>query len=151
MALVTVAAGGCGGTAGGQRARNAPVSTRGPTGPDLTDFPQLIDFKRAVGFDPLSSELTVYTSGRAVAVITNGGRNGEKKQIFTLATAQLRRLRHMVRAARLMNTTCCEVNLYIYWIIDEGGSGRLQQGRVPRRLRPLVAELNRILDSHIDY
>ncbi len=141
---------GCSGSRNEQASHAAKAAERVPTGPDLGNFPQLIDFRRAVGFDPLSSELTVYASGRAVAVITYGGLNGEKKHLFTLAPAQLRRLRDLVGHARLRNTTCCNVNLYIYWIIARSGSARLQQGRIPRRLEPLIRELNAILDAHIN-
>src|SRR5581483_11221528 len=115
---------------------------RGTTAARLSrpQAPLLLDFKRTVGFDPLSSELTIRADGHATAVITLGGRNGEKKQVFTLAPDQLAQLRRMLARAPLRNTTCCNVNLYIYWLIGRGHSVRLQQGRLPAKLRPLIAK-----------
>ena len=52
---------------------------------------------------------------------------------------------------RLRNTSCCNINLYIYWLVDHAHSVRLQQGRIPRSLRPLVGELNSIADAHMSY
>jgi hypothetical protein len=113
--------------------------------------PLLVNFKRTVGFDPLSSELTILADGRATAVITLGGRNGEKKQVFTLPPNQLAQVKRTLANAPLRSTTCCSVNLYIYWLIGRGHSVRLQQGRLPPKLRPLIAELNAIADAHMSY
>ena len=113
--------------------------------------PLLVSFKRTVGFDPLSSQLTVYGDGSAVAIITLGGVDGEKKHVFRLTAAQLGRLRALLDRARLRSTSCCNVNLYIYWLVGHGHSVRLQQGRIPRSLRPLVDQLNAIADAHMSY
>ena len=113
--------------------------------------PKLVYFKRTVGFDPLSSELTVYADGRAVAIITLGGVDGEKKHVFRLTDEQLRRVSDLLAHAPLRNTSCCNINLYIYWLVDHAHSVRLQQGRIPRSLRPLVGELNSIADAHMSY
>lgn len=128
------------------------VTVRSVTGSAPAETPpKLVYFKRTVGFDPLSSELTVYADGRAVAIITLGGVDGEKKHVFRLTDEQLRRVRDLLAHAPLRNTSCCNVNLYIYWLVDHAHSVRLQQGRIPRSVRPLVRELNSIADSHMSY
>ena len=119
--------------------------------PPQAQAPLLLDFKRTVGFDPLSSELTIRIDGHATAVITLGGLNGEKKHAFTLARNQLAQVKRMLARAVLKSTSCCNVNLYIYWLMGHGHSVRLQQGRLPAKLRPLIAELNTIADAHMNY
>lgn len=99
----------------------------------------------------MSSELTIRTDGHATAVITLGGVDGEKKHVFTLPGRQLTQVKSMLAHVRLASTSCCNVNLYIYWLIAGGQSARLQQGRLPARLRPLIAKLNAIADAHMTY
>ena len=138
---VAMAIGGCGGhEATGGHAKTQPRPA-----------PLLLNFKRTVGFDPLSSELTIRSDGHATAVITLGGVNGEKKHVFTLPGRQLAQVKRMLAQVPLQSTSCCNVNLYIYWLIARGQSVRLQQGRLPARLRPFIAELNAIADAHMNY
>jgi hypothetical protein len=111
----------------------------------------LVFFKRTLGADPLASQLTVYTNGQAVAVITNGGIDGAVVHKFDLATAKFRRLRGLVRHTHVRDTSCCNVGLYIYWVSARNGSHRLQQGIVPRTSRSLITELNAITDIYASY
>lgn len=113
--------------------------------------PIYVFFKRAQGVDPLASQLTVYADGTAVAVITNGGVDGAKKHTFSLSLAGLRHLRYLVARTRLRDTRCCNTELYTYWVTAGGQSARLEQGAVPRPMRPLLADLNAITDAHTNY
>ncbi len=108
-------------------------------------------FKRALGFDPVASQLTVDKDGRAEALITLGGPQGQHKQVFTLPPAELHRLRNLLRGSRLRNTTCCNPGFYIYWISIAAHSWRLQQRDVPRSARGLIDELDAITDSHTGF
>jgi hypothetical protein len=155
-----VLAAGCGGAHG-----TRPIATHGKSRPAATDVrasaagvaasaasaPQLVFFKRAVGVDPLASQLTVYRDAMATAVITLGGANGGHIQTFPMSVAQFRRLSSLLRHARLRNTGCCDVGAYIYWVIGDGRSARLEQHEVPRDLRPLIEDLNAITDAHTTY
>jgi hypothetical protein len=113
--------------------------------------PLLVYFKRAVSADPLASQLIVDTRGRASALITLGGINGEKKHLFALAPAQLKRLRRLITGTRLRDTTCCDTRYYIYWVTMRGHTWRLQQRRVPPPMRPLIHELDALTDAHTGY
>jgi hypothetical protein len=113
--------------------------------------PLLVYFKRAVGEDPLASQLIVDTDGSASALITLGGPSGEKKHVFAMAPAQLRRLRRLIVRTHLHDTWCCDTNYYIYWVTVAGHSWRLQQRRVPPAMRPLINELDAITDAHTGF
>jgi hypothetical protein len=141
LVVIAMALGGCGGH----------EATSSLARPQTRPAPLLLNFKRTVGFDPLSSELTIRSDGHATAVITLGGVDGEKKHVFTLPRTQLAQVKRMLARTRLRSTSCCNVNLYIYWLIARGQSVRLQQGRLPVRLKPLIAELNAIADAHMSY
>lgn len=143
---------GCG--SGSARTHGAAhVDATAPAEPSLYGGPAplLVYFKRAVSADPLASQLIVDTDGRASALITLGGINGEKKHVFAMAPAQLRRLRRLVTHTRLRDTTCCDTRYYIYWVTMRGRTWRLQQRRVPASMRPLIHELDAITDSHTGY
>jgi hypothetical protein len=129
----------------------SPATTGTTPAPSLAAGQLLILFKRAVGVDPLSSQLTVDRDGRTAALITLGGPGGQHKQLFAMPAAQLRHLRRLLQNTRLRDTTCCDARYYIYDVSAQGHSWRLQQGDIPGPLRPLIAYLNAILDRHTAY
>lgn len=116
--------------------------------PSLAPGKLLVFFKRVVGADPLASQLTVDKDGRAAAVITLGGVEGEHKQIFTMPPGQLQRLRRLIGGTRLRNTGCCDARFYIYWVSIGAHSWTLEQREVPRAIRPLMDDLDAITDRH---
>ena len=143
-AILATAAGGCCVARPAVRRRAAAVYG-GPA-------PLLVYFKRAIGFDPLASDLVVDRDGSAVATITLGGVSGQKRHEFTLAADRLRTLRQLVATTRLTDTACCnDAGYYLYLISAGGHTWRLEQRRVPRRARRLIDALNAIADSHIRY
>ena len=114
--------------------------------------PLLILFKRAIGVDPLSSQLVVDTDGSAAATVTLGGVSGQKRHDFTITGPRLHALRRLIAHSRLSDTACCnDPNYYLYWISAGGHTWRLEQRRVPRATRRLIHTLNAITDAHIDY
>ena len=108
----------------------------------------LVFFKRSIGVDPLASYFTLYTSGRGVATIVYGGRNGARVHGFHLGANQLRRLRRLLRRTRLQDATIRNPSLYTYWVTTADGAHRLQQGAVPRSARPLLGALTAIADAN---
>jgi hypothetical protein len=156
FALALALLSGCGGT---ERERAAQRPAPKPAAAVQPSGPVLVYFRRVQGVDPLASFLIVHTNGTALAVITYGGlgggggahAGGEVKHTFVLRDAQLRQLKAMIRDTRLRATTCCKVNLYIYWLTARNRSLRLQQGAVPRAERPLINDLNVITDAHTKY
>lgn len=113
--------------------------------------PLLVYFKRAVSADPVASQLIVDVDGRASALVTLGGINGEKKHVFVMDPGQLQRLRRLLTHTRLRDTTCCDTRYYIYWVTAHGRTWRLQQRRVPPSMRPLIHALDAITDAHTGY
>ena len=114
--------------------------------------PLLVYFKRAIGLDPLASDLVVDRDGSAVATITLGGPSGQKRQAFTLAAARLRTLRRLIATTRLTDTACCnDAGYYLYLVTVGGHTWRLEERRVPHRARPLIDALNAITDGHLRY
>jgi hypothetical protein len=143
-AILATAAGGCG-TARPSVRRPAAAVYGGPA-------PLLVYFKRAVGFDPLASDLVVDRDGSSVATITLGGVSGQKRQAFTLAADPLRTLHRLIATTRLSDTACCDdAGYYLYLISTGGHTWRLEQRRVPRRARRLIDALNATLDAHVRY
>ena len=123
-----------------------------PLGAESTHSPLLVYFKRVIGIDPLSSELTVHRDGSGVALTTFGGIGGQRRRSFTLSRSQYGRLRALARSAGragLRETACCaDVNRYIYTVTLAGHAVHWQQRSVPRSDRQLVDLLNRLLDQH---
>ncbi|MFZ0088375.1 MAG: hypothetical protein WAL63_02635 [Solirubrobacteraceae bacterium] len=107
----------------------------------------MIHFQRVTGYDPWASELSVNKRGAAVAIETVGG-DGEKRQTFTLTPTALRRLRRLVDRTRLRDTWCCSARSYIYVVYIDNHAWRLQQGRIPASMKPLIADLNAITNAH---
>jgi hypothetical protein len=108
----------------------------------------LVFFKRSIGVDPLASYFTLYTSGRGVATVVYGGRNGARVHGFDLGGSQLSRLRRLLQHARLQDAPIRNPSLYTYWITTDHAAHRLQQGAVPRSARPLLAALTAIADAN---
>ena len=143
-AILATAAGGCGAARPAVRQRAAAVYGR--------PAPLLVYLKRAIGFDPLASDLVVDRDGSAAATITLGGVSGQKRHEFTLAASRVRTLRRLVATTRLTDTACCnDAGYYLYLITAGGHTWRLEQRRVPPRARRLIDALNAITDSHIRY
>jgi hypothetical protein len=134
-----------GGTQNASAARPRAAVYGGPA-------PLLILFKRAIGVDPLSSQLVVDTDGSAAATVTLGGVSGQKRDDFTITGPRLHALRGLIARSRLSDTACCnDPNYYLYWISVGGHTWRLEQRRVPRRARRLIDRLNAITDGHSHY
>lgn len=143
VAVLAATAAGCGATT--PRVRRPAAVYGGPA-------PLLVYFKRAIGFDPLASDLVVDRDGSAVATITLGGVNGQKRHAFTLAAGPLRTLRRLIDATRLTDTACCnDAGYYMYLISVGGHTWRLEQRRVPHSERGLIDALNAITDAHTQY
>jgi len=117
----------------------------GPSGP------QLVFFKRVEGADPLADQLTIDTHGRAAALTTLGGIDGEKKHTFRLSPRGLAHLRELLRDTHLHDTWCCSDRTYVYWVMNDGHAWRLQEGRVPSSTRPLVDMLDRLTSANTSY
>ncbi len=115
--------------------------------------PLLVYFQRVVGVDPLASQLVVDTDGSAVATITLGGVNGQKRDAFTIDALRMRALRALIAHTPLSDTACCnDPGYYLYWISLGGRrTWRLEQRRVPRASRRLIDTLNAITDAHTHF
>lgn len=154
LAALTLAAG-CGGSSSTRPARatgtDAATSSSRTAAATAPAAPMYLFFKRSMGVDPLASQLTVYADGTAVAVITNGGIDGAVTHTFHLSASQLHHLRDLAGGTRLRNTSCCNTELYTYWLTVGNQSARLQQGIVPSGERPLIADLNAITDAHTNF
>src|SRR5581483_3816750 len=68
-------------------AARAPVTPRGR---------MLVVFKRSLGVDPLASYFTLYSSGRGLATVVYGGRDGAKVHPFSLGASRIRRLEDLL-------------------------------------------------------
>jgi hypothetical protein len=108
----------------------------------------LLVFKRELGVDPLASYFTLYTSGKGVATVVYGGRDGAKVHNLRLTKTRFQTVKRLLRDTRLQNTGIADPNLYTYWVITPKSSHRLSQGVLPRSSRPLLRELNAIADAN---
>ena len=129
----------------GDRSARRPVGAVRPSGPVL------VYFKRVSGVDPLGSYLIIHTNGTALAVVTNGGIEGEVKHTFALPTVELSRLRHLVTTTRPQSSGCCNLAVYSYWLTAHSHSWRVEQGLVPTTERPLIRVLDALSDAHENY
>jgi hypothetical protein len=159
-ALASVVVTGCGASARPLphlQPRRAPADAtraaqaRSPSPPVTPSGRVLVFFKRTVGLDPLASQLTVYASGLGVALITNGGIDGEHRQTFRVGPRIFRALRRALRVTALHDTVCCDHRYYEYFVSYRGHSWRLAQRRIPPPERGLLRQLNGITNRHTSY
>jgi hypothetical protein len=104
-----------------------------------------------IGVDPEASGVTIDTHGNGTALITLGGLNGAKRQLFTLSPARLARLRRLVAHAKLVDTRFGNPNHYTCWVTTGGTAWRMSQGRVPAPTRRLIGELDALTGAYAGY
>jgi hypothetical protein len=128
----------------------SPAASRAPVGASsLVPTGRLIvHFQRVTGYDPWAAEVSVNTRGQAVAIETDGGRDGQKRKTFTLPPTALRHLQRLIRRTHLHDTWCCSARSYTYLLYIDNHAWRLQQGHVPASMAPLIADLNAITSAH---
>jgi hypothetical protein len=154
-ALVAVA--GCGGSKGGGAAHpraSAPAAT--PTATPRP-APEAIYMFRVLGDDPLPDTVTVRRDG-SVLVVRGGGHGGSNHNDVVLSRAEQRKVLRMARRAPLHILAHNTItpggfggwdNTMRYLIRRNHKSVGVEQGHIPKPIRPLVRELNRIIENDV--
>jgi hypothetical protein len=153
-----VALAGCGGgghrpaATGAQHATAAPAATATPA-------PEAVYMYRVLGDDPTPDSVTVRRDGSA-RVIRGGGHGGGSIDDVVLSRRERHRVMRLARHAPL--------RILLHNTITPGGFGgwdntmrylirrgrmsvAVEQGKVPKRVRPLVGELNGIIEHDIGH
>jgi hypothetical protein len=151
-------AAGCGGHTGHAPSRtltaSATVTTisspdRAVTIPQAPPAPRLVFMYQLQPRDQLYQTLTVDTNGGGSVGYFIGETTGVKRNYFRVGAAVLGRLRREltglagVRTERLGGPTTV-----VYTIIAGNRSVRVTQGRVPRRIAPLVGDLSGLVSRY---
>jgi hypothetical protein len=140
---------GCGG--GGSSA--AHRATRPPMTVDRSA--QVIYFYRVQGDDPLPDSATLYTDGRLL-VIRGGGHGGSRFDDVVLKAGEARRALRLARTAPLRILADNTItpggfsgsdNAMRYLIRRGHFSVGVEDGHIPRAIRPLVHEMNAIIEN----
>jgi hypothetical protein len=152
-AAVLAALAGCGG--GGDR----PVATRPhhATAATPTPAPEAVYMHRVLGDDPTPDSVTVRMDG-SVRVTRGGGHAGGFVDDVVLSRREQQRVMRLARRAPLQLLAHNTItpggfggwdNTMIYLIRRKELSVGVEQGKIPRPIRPLVRELNRIIEFDV--
>jgi hypothetical protein len=134
------------------RAQHAAAATPTPTA-----APEAVYMYRVLGDDPTPDSVTVRTDGSA-RVIRGGGHGGGSIDDVALSRREQHRLMRLTRRAPLRILAHNTItpggfggwdNTMRYLIRRDGKSVAVEQGKIPKRIRPLVRELTRIIEHDV--
>ena len=146
---------GCGGgdrPAPRPRHAAAPIPTATPK-----PAPEAVYMFRVLGDDPLPDTVTVHTDG-SVLVVRGGGHGGSRFDDVVLPRREQRKVLRLARRAPLRILAHNTItpggfggwdNTMRYLIRRHGKSVGVEQGHIPKPIRPLVRELDRIIEHDV--
>jgi hypothetical protein len=159
-----VAAIGLAGCGGGERPAKPAAPARASAGgnavePPARHAPQAIWMYRVLGDDPLPDTITVWRDG-SVQVIRGGGHGGSEFNDVVLSRGEQRKVLRLARRTplRIARHNTIKVggfggwdNTMWYLIRRDGRTVGVVDGRIPPPIRPLVRELNRIIEFDVGH
>jgi hypothetical protein len=160
VVAAAVAVAGCGG--GEKPAAKPSPPQRAAATPQPKPAPEAIYMYRVLGDDPLPDSITVRRDG-SVLVVRGGGHGGSRFDDVVLSRPERRKVLRLARRTPLhilAHTTITPGgfggwdNTMWYLIRRHGKTVATEDGRIPKPVRPLVHELNRIIenyDGHISH